>query len=117
MSLLSVFSEIKSLFTHIFADSSKIVADAPRTIEATKVFWTASLPVIAAVSIAFNDKGLSIPADSAAFTDFKTWLTAAKAYSAVIEADFKDVTSTAATTQPVIAAPVPAETINVAVVK
>lgn len=117
MSLLGVFSEIKNLFTHIFVDGSKIVADAPATIAATKVFWNASLPVIAAVTIAVSEKGLSIPADSAAFMDLKAWLAAAKTYSMVIEKDFKDLEAVNASTQPVVTVPPPtppAVVVNVA---
>lgn len=125
-----VFDALKGFVVKLFADASKVktviaagVADAPKTAAAGEALWTATLPVVAALTVAIDDKGINIPADTTAYNDIKAWLPAFKAFSAVVESDYKDLVTKqviAANTAPVVAAPpaiAPSAVVGVAEVK
>jgi hypothetical protein len=114
MSLTSIFDDIKNFATKLFASEQKVqsvlevaVKDAPAITEAIVPLWKASIPLAAAIAVAVDDKGINIPADSTAFNDMKVWLAQFKVADAAIEKAYKDYTAKTATTQPVVATPVP----------
>jgi hypothetical protein len=117
VSLTSVFNDIKNFAEKLFASEQKVqsvlevaVKDAPAITEAIVPLWKASIPLAAAIAVAVDDKGINIPADSAAFADAKTWLAQFEVADAAIEKAYKDYEAsktTTATTQPVIAEPAP----------
>jgi hypothetical protein len=109
----TVFNAVKDFAKKIFADEKKVqtavaagLKDAPNTAAAAQKLWVASLPVVAALTVAIKDDGINIGADEEAYKDIVAWLPAVKAFSAVVESDYKDIVAkqvTAANTQPVIA--------------
>src|ERR1700744_39343 len=71
-----VFDAIKNFAVKFFAEASKVkavisvgVKDAPGTADAAEKLWTATLPVVAALSVAVKDDGINIPADTTAYQD------------------------------------------------
>ena len=97
-----VWDAVKNFAVKFFADASKVkaviqvgVTDAPKTAAAAETLWTATLPVVSALSVAIDDKGINIPADTTAYKDIVAWLPAVKAFSTVVESDYKDLTAKA----------------------
>lgn len=109
---ITFFDDIGKIFKKIFADEQKVQAvagailtDAPVLQKALPPFWASTVTMASALGVAVDDKGISIPADTAAYSAVVAWFTAFKAFDAAIEQVYKDSSTAAAAAPPTTTVP------------